>query len=1195
MSQSSTSTADLPRIGGSAMATGKLVQSIGEFNASQERIDDWLERLDVALLMAGITDETQQRLVLIRDMGPKAFAEVKSKLEPMKLRDTPLAKLVEILMDLYGKKKEGILVSRLELTNLKQKADEDARQFSSRLSALARECDLESWGPGRDGFLYTVFVNGLRDDGAKKFIIASKEERISLEKAVELCRGYEAANPMQSNIVEYIGSNGMKCQCCGRNGHSKEKCRMKDASCRKCGRKGHLQCVCRSGKRFENKIKEIEFCNNESDSNSMFSLEMDMVESKNNNQFTKEFDIRINGFYVKGKLDTGADRSIISKEIWKTIGSPMLKKNAVGELVDVNGNGLEILGSFMAKLEAQGKRAMVELRVFSKEKCLIGRDVISLLKLNLNEIFYGKIEEISESPEFLIKGFIEKYPKLFKVDRTDGSNLSEKLYLKPDAVPKFVPARNHSLALRNVIKNEIQRLIAANIFQPVGTSRWASLLVSVPKGDGTLRLCGDYSRTVNPQLQVEQFPISSLTVAINKIAGGCVFAKIDLKNAFNQLHMDSESMKMLTVSTSEGLMAVKRLQPGIASAPAIFQHHMYEWFGEIDMVSCYFDDIIVVGKSKNDLISRLDKVFKKLDEMGLFVNAKKLEILKDQVIFLGHLLSKEGRNPNPEKIQEIINMRRPENQVEVHTFIGKCMHYSDYIDHATLKAKPLYDLIKKGMAFKWEKIYKECFQNLKKELVEIIMLSHYDGTQLLVLATDASEYGLRAVLLMRDKKGKERPLSHASKTFSPSQKNWSQLDKEAAAIIFGKKANLPITIVKRVDRWNIILRRYQYDIEYINTKEFAKADCLSRLPSPEIMPEDKEMDEIVERLLEDYPLDLEIIKKEQQKDSIIAAVIQLVLTSFPIYVKDEEIKKDQAYQNELNMMNGVLFKNICVIIPVSLRDRVLALLHEGHFGATKVKLLARSYCYWPGISESIEILTKSCEVCQLHGETKKNNDLHSWQKPEKPWKRVHVDFAGPFMGSMWLLMTDSFSKFPHITKMGRTESKDVIAVFRQIFSLQGNPLQLVSDNRKNFISREMESFLRERRINHIRTPFFHPMSNGHCERLVKTFKGSMKKMVDSGVADSPSELLFGLKVPEVPKFHEGESVYVRDYKSDRNWENGKVNKVGGQNLYYVQTGTVYNKMMHSSQIKKKLLKLGEQEKRKLPSRSAKEKINSYKV
>uniref|UniRef100_A0A0K0FW91 Reverse transcriptase domain-containing protein n=1 Tax=Strongyloides venezuelensis TaxID=75913 RepID=A0A0K0FW91_STRVS len=719
--------------------------------------------------------------------------------------------------------------------NSKQKVDEDARQFASRLCSKARECDLDKWEGGKNGFISTVFVNGLRDEGAKKFIIASKEENVTIERLVELSKGYEAANPKINNVIAYVSSKGIRCQCCGRIGHSRERCRMKDAICNQCKRKGHLKYVCKekNGKKFENKIKEIEYCEDDDDERqSMFGLEMDMVECKSN--IEKCFVIKINGHQIKGKLDTGADRSITK---------------GLGELIDVNGNGLEILGSFVANVEAQGKKAVIELRVFPKEKCLIGRDIISALRLDLNRIFYETIDEINDSTDFIVKEFIEKYPRLFNTERSDGSNLSAKLYLKPNAVPKFVPVRNHPLALRKPIKDEIQRLISANIFKPVRTSRWASPLVSVPKPDGSIRLC-------------EQFPIPSLVEAMNKVSGGSLFAKIDLKNAFNQLHMDEESMEILTVATPEGLMAVKRLQPGVASAPAIFQHHMYEGFGNMEIISCYFDDIIVAGCSKPDLLRRLDSVFQKLDEMGLVVNAKKLEILKEQVVFLRHVLSKKGRKPNPEKIQGIVSMRRPQNQAEVHTFIGKCMHYSDYIKNATLKAKPF--------------VHENCFQNLKKELMEITMLSHYDGSQLLVLATDASEYDLGAVLLMRDDKNKERPLGHASKTFSQSQRNWSQLDKEAAAIIFGvtkfsdylmfkrfilqtdskpltyifqEKANLPITVIKRVDHWNIILRRYQYDIEYVNTKQFAKADCLSRLPSPEVMPEDREMEEVIEKLL----------------------------------------------------------------------------------------------------------------------------------------------------------------------------------------------------------------------------------------------------------------------------------------------------------------------------------------------------------
>uniref|UniRef100_A0A0N5BZV4 RNA-directed DNA polymerase n=1 Tax=Strongyloides papillosus TaxID=174720 RepID=A0A0N5BZV4_STREA len=1263
MSQSSTSTAGTPD-GTGKMFAGKVVQGVGEFDPQREKIEDWLERLEVALYMANVTEETYQRLVLIRDMGPKAFAEVKAKLEPAKLKDTPVTRLSEILLDLYGKKRNCMLVSRLELMGLKQKQEENVRDFASRLSAQARDCSLESWGSGKDGFLGLIFVNGLKDEAARRFIIASKEENAGFERLVELSRGYEAANPVIGNVIAYVNTrNRERCYCCGRNGHTRERCRMKDATCNNCGRKGHLKIVCRdkNGKKVESKIKEIEYIDN--DESSFF--ELDMVETKNKESLSRGFELKINDYLVKGKLDTGADRSIVSKELWKKIGSPKLKIKGVGELVDVNGNELKILGSFRAKVEAQKKCGFIELRVFEREKCLIGRDIISMLKLDLNEIFYEKIEEINDSSEFIIKEFVERYPKLFNVERNDGSNLHAKLYLKPDAVPKFVPARNHPLALRKAVKNEIQRLIAANIFKPVRTSKWASPLVSVPKPDGSIRLCGDYSRTVNPQLHVEQFPIPSLTEAINKISGGSIFAKIDLKNAFNQLHMDEEGMEILTIATPEGLMAVKRLQPGVASAPAIFQHHMYEWFGEMDMVSCYLDDIIIAGISKHDLIQRLNTVFQKLNEMGLVVNAKKLEILKEEVVFLGHLINKEGRRPNPDKIQGIIAMRRPQSQAEVHTFIGKCMHYADYMKNATLKAKPLYELIKKGTVFEWTNVHEKCFQDLKRELMEITMLSHYDGTQLLVLATDASEYGVGAVLLMRDEKKKERPLAHASKTFSKSQRNWSQLDKEAAAIIFGvtkfsdfllfkrfvlqtdskpltyiyqEKANLPVTVIKRVDRWNIILRRYQYDIEYVNTKLFSKADCLSRLPSPEVMQDDKEVDEIEETFAKNSPLDLNIIKVEQAKDPIISVVIQLVLTSFPEYIKDDEIRKYKIFQNELSVIHGVLFRNICVVIPTTLREQVLVMLHDGHFGSTKVKLLARSYCFWPGITESIEAMTKGCDVCNLYGDTKTNDDLHAWEKTDKPWYRVHIDFAGPFYNFMWLLVTDSYSKFPHVTKMTKTESKDVISVLRQLFALHGNPVQLVSDNGRNFISKEMEDFLMKKRITHIRTPVYHPMSNGECERLVKTFKLSMKKLVDTGLSldealdrflmnfritphgkekESPSELLFKRRIrtnldalreeamkPIINKmekkdYKEGEEIYVRDYKSERNWEHGKLKEKAAPNLYFVETPTVKQKLVHSSQIKVNHAaatnKQSQNLKRSLPPRSAKNKSITYKV
>uniref|UniRef100_A0A0K0FHM9 Integrase catalytic domain-containing protein n=1 Tax=Strongyloides venezuelensis TaxID=75913 RepID=A0A0K0FHM9_STRVS len=98
---------------------------------------------------------------------------------------------------------------------------------------------------------------------------------------------------------------------------------------------------------------------------------------------------------------------------------------------------------------------------------------------------------------------------------------------------------------------------------------------------------------------------------------------------------------------------------------------------------------------------------------------------------------------------------------------------------------------------------------------------------------------------------------------------------------------------------------------------------------------------------------------------------------------------------------------------------------------------------------------------------------------------------------MWLLVVCAMSKFPHVFRMIKTESRDVIKCLKELFALHGNPVQLVSDNGRNFVSKEMSQYLASQKIVHVRTPAFHPMSNGECERFVKTFKKSMSKLVEN--------------------------------------------------------------------------------------------------
>lgn len=144
------------------------------------------------------------------------------------------------------------------------------------------------------------------------------------------------------------------------------------------------------------------------------------------------------------------------------------------------------------------------------------------------------------------------------------------------------------------------------------------------------------------------------------------------------------------------------------------------------------------------------------------------------------------------------------------------------------------------------------------------------------------------------------------------------------------------------------------------------------------------------------------------------------------------------------------------IIPTRLRSDVLDDLHKGHLGMVKMKALARSYVWWPGMDQEIERLTLQCPGCQMIQNEPEKAPLHPWEWPASPWERVHVNFAGPFIGSMFLVVVDACSKWPEVFIMNTTTSLRTIEVLRDLFARTGVPRQLVSDNGPQFVATDLD-------------------------------------------------------------------------------------------------------------------------------------------
>ena len=211
---------------------------------------------------------------------------------------------------------------------------------------------------------------------------------------------------------------------------------------------------------------------------------------------------------------------------------------------------------------------------------------------------------------------------------------------------------------------------------------------------------------------------------------------------------------------------------------------------------------------------------------------------------------------------------------------------------------------------------------------------------------------------------------------------------------------------------------------------------------------------------------------------------------------------------ELSEQDGCVLWGCRVVVPIAGQVQVLKQLHDGHPGVSRMKSIARSLVWWPGIDKAIENEVEKCDQCQLHQKTPSLAPLHPWEWPNRPWSRVHIDHAGPFQGKLFLILVDAHSKWLEVMTVPSTSSEVSLQKLRVIFSTHGLPEVLVSDNASCFTSNEFHEFMSRNGIRHITSAPYHPGSNGLAERSVQTFKEAMKKAKSTDIETQLSEFLF---------------------------------------------------------------------------------------
>ncbi|UYV66649.1 K02A2.6-like, partial [Cordylochernes scorpioides] len=259
-----------------------------------------------------------------------------------------------------------------------------------------------------------------------------------------------------------------------------------------------------------------------------------------------------------------------------------------------------------------------------------GREWLKFLNKN-----YSKLLNVNKISESCIDSLIKRYANLFKDELGCLKDVKLDISIKKKEAPVFCKARSLPYSLKKKVEDELECMVERGILEPLVHASWAAPIVPVVKKDGSIRICGDFRSTANKAIILDKYPLPTIDEIFSRLSGSTIFSTLDLSMAYLQVELTDEAKRVVNINTTKGLFAYRRLPYGVAVAPNKFQRLMDNVFADIPGVACYIDDILVSGKDARDHKSKLELVFKKLEEKGLKLNKAKCKFAVDSVEYLG--------------------------------------------------------------------------------------------------------------------------------------------------------------------------------------------------------------------------------------------------------------------------------------------------------------------------------------------------------------------------------------------------------------------------------------------------------------------------------------------------------------------------------------------------------------------------------
>lgn len=1096
-------------------------------------------------------DSKRKTYILLNHLGPEGRELYQTFTFDEEAHKTNYEKVMK-KFDEHFLPTNNLIYERFKFFTRKQAPEETHEQYLTSLKKLSQTCD---WGDKLNDMLLLVLVIGLQDNKLQERLLRQKTldletakqhlqaSAMSKSQAASMSKHLSNTADVAINNVNVANNFNHKstdtavntsrstnkiidnCYNCGKT-HKIRKCPAYGHKCRTCGKLNHYSKFCRKGQSMSHRKAKKVHAIYESDSSDA-DTQQENSDTDTDDEAQRLLNIRsidigkkinvrqvsewtqaliIQNEKIHCTLDSLAEGNIISQHTLQKLGIKYEIKETKVTLVAFGGQKIHPLGKVKLQCKKSGTNERYAVVFYVTEfetKPILG--LTDCVRLNLIK----RVQSLKHSVSL-----INKYSDLFTGLGAIPGETS--ITIDPTVKPTSSPRYRVPFAIRDRLKKALDLLEEKGIVEKIkGPTTWLSNLVIVEKADGSLRLCLD-PRDLNRAIIKESFPIPTLDDVMSKLAGKRIFSVIDQSEGFFQLKLDRESSELCAFSSPYGNYRFLRMPMGIKSAPEIFMRKNYEIFGDIEGLLIYFDDFIIFADTEEEHDRILKKVFQRAREHNIRFNKRKCKFRLNEVKFLGHIVSAAGLKMDPERINAISDIKTPTTVKELQRFLGMVTYVSKFISNLAELTSPLRELLKRGVEWQWGTPQQESFQKIKDSLAAAPILQYFDPNKPIVVQADASQNGLGACLLQES-----LPVAFASRSLSEAEQGYSQIEKELLAIVFScekfhqyiyghrvviESDHKPLeTIVNkkkiskataRIQKLLLRLLKYELLVQYKPGKYMHIADALSRAALTTEDADDLDMTKAIHAVSKYFPISPEKRAKfqvETDRDPVLRRVKEYHQQGWPRSKKQVDAPCRYYYNLTSNITEdeGLLFMNDKLIVPNSLRQEMVKLIHEGHQGMTKSKKLGRSTLFWPGMSRDIEDVIANCSKCLEHLPKNRKEPLIPHELPDGPWQKLGLDLA-QYANRHYLVIKDFYSKYIVSMELKSTKSSAIIVELLKIFMCFGMPQACVADN-VPFNSAEFKNFCKERDIECIFSSPYHSQSNGMAESGVKIVKKILKK------------------------------------------------------------------------------------------------------